>query len=87
MLAPFLDDLDYTQNVASTWWPRGHAGQITVSPDFGYGFSVIAGSGVRTEIIHGRYVANDPIDVIAKDFRLNPASVEAALRFELQESA
>ncbi len=87
VLAPFLEDLDYTQDLASTWWPRGHGGYIQVSPHFGYGFPVIAGSGVRTEIIRERYVANDPIDVIAKDFRLEPISVEAALRFELQDSA
>ena len=87
VLAPFLEDLDYTQDLASTWWPRGHAGHIQVSPYFGYGFPVIAGYGVRTEIIRERYVANDPIDVIAKDFRLSPLLVEAALRFELEESA
>ena len=56
-------------------------------PHFGYGFPVVAGSGVRTEIIRERYVANDPIDVIAKDFRLDPILVEAALLFELQDSA
>lgn len=42
---------------------------------------------MRTEIIRERYVANDPIDVIAKDFRLDPILVEAALLFELQDSA
>lgn len=87
VLAPFLEDLDYTQDLASIWWPRGHHGHIQVSPYVGYGFPVIADRGVRTEIIRERYVANDPIDVIAKDFRLDPALVEAALRFELQDLA
>ncbi len=87
VLAPFLEDLDYTQDLASIWWPRGHDGHIQVSPHFGYGFPVIADRGIRTEIIRERYVANDPIDVIAMDFRLDPVVVEAALRFELQDVA
>ncbi len=87
VLAPFLKDLDYHEGLASAWWPRGHQGYVQVSPHFGYGFPVIAGSGVRTEILRERYVANDPIDLIAQDFRLDPLAVEAALRYELQESA
>lgn len=87
VLAPFLEDLDYTLDWASTWWPRGHGGHIQVSPSFGYGFPVVANHGIRTEIIRERYAANDPIEVIASDFHLDSTLVEAALRFELQTSA
>lgn len=87
VLGPFLQDLDYVQEVAAVWWPLGHAQPVQITPEFGFGFPVIADSGIRTDIIRERFLAQDPIDVIAKDFHVNPDQVEAALRYELTESA
>lgn len=56
-----------------------------MTPGFGFGFPVIAGSGTRTDIIRDRFLAQDPKEVIGNDFRVNPEQVEAALRYELTE--
>ena len=87
VLAPFLASLDYTNDVASRWWPLGKAAPIVVDPDFGYGLPVVAGSGVRTEIIRERAEAGDLIQQIASDFNLDCTEVERALQFELKRAA
>ena len=87
VLAPFLDDLDYADNLARRWWPLGHDKPIVVDPEYGYGLPVVADSGVRTEIIRERFEAGDLKEQIARDFNLDPIAVERALQFELQRAA
>ena len=86
-LAPFLQDLNYAEEVARRWWPLGRDGRIMVDPDYGFGLPVVAGSGVRTEIIREQFEAGEPAERIARDFNLAPADVEKALRFEMQRAA
>lgn len=83
ILEPFLDSLDYTQGLASRWWPQGRDGTVVVDPNYGFGFPVIRNSGVRTETILERFRAGDEMTEIAEDFNLRPDDVERALRFEL----
>lgn len=83
-LNPFLETLDYTNETASRWWPQGKVTPIVVDPAYGFGFPVIVGSGVRTEIISERFEAGDLPDQIARDFNLAPLEVERALQFELK---
>lgn len=87
VLAPFLDNLDYRDDVASRWWPLGRAVPIVIDPEYGHGLPVIDGSGVRTEIIRERAEAGDLIEQIACDFNLDPKEVERAIQFELQRAA
>jgi uncharacterized protein (DUF433 family) len=87
VLGPFLEDLDYSKELASRWWPLGHDKPIVVDPEYGYGFPVVANSGVRTEIIRERFQAGDLEEQIARDFNLDPIAVERALQFELQRAA
>lgn len=82
VLDPFLATLDYGQRFARRWWPEGKHTPILVDPELGFGLPVVAGSGVRTEIILERFRAQDSIAQIADDFSLDPAAVEAAIRFE-----
>jgi uncharacterized protein (DUF433 family) len=87
VLAPFLDTLDYTGDVASRWWPLGRDVPIVVDPEYGHGLPVVEGSGVRTEIIRERAEAGDLIQQIASDFNLDCTEVERALQFELKRAA
>jgi uncharacterized protein (DUF433 family) len=87
VLAPFLDNLDYREEIASRWWPLGREVPIVVDPEYGHGLPIIHGSGVRTEIIRERAEAGDLIEQIACDFNLDPREVERALQFELQRAA
>ena len=87
VLAPFLDALDYTGDIASRWWPLGRDVPIVVDPEYGHGLPVVEGSGVRTEIIRERAEAGDLIQQIASDFNLDSSEVERALQFELKRAA
>ena len=87
VLAPFLASLDYTEDVASRWWPLGRDIPIVVYPNDGHGLPVVAGSGVRTEIIRERAEAGDLVQQIASDFNLDCTEVERALQFELKRAA
>ncbi len=87
VLEPFLQDLDYADQVAHRWWSLGHDGEVLIDPEFGFGLPVIAGSGVRTETILEQFQAGESTARIAKDFNVSTAQVERALRFEVQRAA
>jgi uncharacterized protein (DUF433 family) len=87
VLNPFLQKLDYTEKLASRWWPLGKDQPIIVDPSYGYGLPVVVNSGVRTEIIRERFGAGDSYEQIAQDFGLEPPDVERALQFEVQRAA
>lgn len=89
VLSPFLEQLDYAESVqmACRWWPLGKDHPVVVEPDYGFGRPVIAGKGVRVEIIVERFAAGDSTAQICEDFNLAPEQVEAALRFDLQRRA
>ena len=87
MLEPFLQELEYAGAFVSRWWPMGKDKPIVVDPDYGYGFTVVANSGVRTEIILERFQAGDLKAQIAEDFNLELVEVERALQFELKTRA
>lgn len=82
ILDPFLDSLDYQNDLAWRWWPLGRDEPIFVDPEYGFGSPVIFGSGLRTELVAERRDAGDPPNIIAYDFSLTPKQIESALRME-----
>ena len=87
VIEPYLASLDFDDVFVRRWWPLGRTSQVVVDPDFGFGLPVVAGSGVRTEIILERFRAGDLAEQIASDFNLNEESVERALQFEVSRLA
>ena len=87
VLDPFLDTLDYEEEIARRWWPEGKGEPVVVDPDYGFGLPVIAGSGIRTEIVAERHRAGDTNEEIAYDFGVEVPQVEAALRYEMPSAA
>jgi uncharacterized protein (DUF433 family) len=82
ILDPFLDTLDYQNDLARRWWPLGKDELVVVDPAHGFGSPVIVGSGLRTELVAERREVGDPPEVIAYDFSLTPEQVESALKLE-----
>jgi uncharacterized protein (DUF433 family) len=88
ILEPFLKELDYWRDDwANKWWPLGHDRRIVIDPEYGFGLPVIAGSGVRTEIIWERIRAGDLPEEIAEDFNVSPLEVDRAIQFEASRAA
>jgi uncharacterized protein (DUF433 family) len=82
VLDPFLDTLDYQNDLARRWWPLGKDELVVVDPAYGFGSPVIVGSGLRTKLVAERREVGDPSEVIAYDFSLTPEQVESALKLE-----
>ena len=87
ILDPFLDSVDYHHEFARRWWPRGRELNVVVDPDYGFGFPVIADTGIRTEIIAERYKVGETPEEIAGDFAIKIPQVEDAIRYELPNAA
>lgn len=82
VLDPFLEDLEYQNDLARRWWPLGKDEPVMVDPEYGFGLPVIAGSGVRTESIAEQYYAGDKIEHIAYDFNVTREQIDSALKME-----
>jgi uncharacterized protein (DUF433 family) len=88
LLHPFLEELDYgAHELARRWWPLGRKVPVVIDPEYGFGYPVVANSGVRTEIILERFKAGDLEEQIVRDFNVKPIEVERALQFELNRAA
>lgn len=79
VLAEYLHLVEWEEGWPVQWRPRG--GVVRQNPEVEYGLPHV--QGVRTEIIRGRFEADEPIQSIAVDFGLTPFEVEHALRYEL----
>lgn len=82
VLGPFLDTVEYEGEWVHRWWPGGRERTVVVDPRYGYGLPVVAGTGVRTEIIRERVEAGDSPEQIGRDFGVSRRAVEHALEFE-----
>ena len=87
VLKPFLEDVEYENDLARRWWPLGREHMVVVDPDYGFGLPVVEGTGVRTEIIAERHRAGDTTDEIAYDFDVTPRQINDALRWEMPKKA
>jgi len=82
VLDRFLASVDYRDGWAHRWWPEGRARKVVIDPDFGFGLPVVAGTGVRTEILVERTEVGESVDEIAADFGVSPDAVRDAIQFE-----
>jgi uncharacterized protein (DUF433 family) len=87
VLDPFLETVEYEDELVRRWWPLGKNHRVVVDPDYGFGLPVIAGTGVRTEIIAERKRAGDRTEEITYDFGVTPDQIEDALRWEMPNAA
>jgi uncharacterized protein (DUF433 family) len=67
---------------AERLWPAGREEGVAIDPRRGFGQPIIARRGVRVEDVVHRLLAGEPKAVVADDFGLEPAEVEAAERFK-----
>lgn len=82
----YLREVEWGQDhYAARWWPgapKARAGAVVVDPKRAFGAPVVAGTGIRTEDVFDRFSAGEPMDELAKDYGLNLAQIEAAIRAE-----
>jgi len=79
VLGEYVQQIDWQDKWPVEWRPKG--GIVRQNPEIGFGLPQV--HGIRTEIIRGRFEAEETIGVIADDFGLTVDDVESALRYEL----
>ena len=82
VLGPFLKTVAYEGGFVRRWWPIGEDRRVIVDPEYGFGLPVVAGSGVRTEIIYEQVQGFVSQHRIADDFNITLEDVEHAIQFE-----
>jgi uncharacterized protein (DUF433 family) len=55
---------------------------VEIDPDRAFGRLVLVGTGIPTQAIAERFAEGDDIDVLARDFELDVAKIQQALRWE-----
>jgi len=83
VIASYLQEIEWgVDRFAGRWWPSVGRRDVVVDPRRGFGAPTIASTGIRTEDVYERFAAGESVTSLAKDFGLNPAQVEAAIRAE-----
>jgi len=77
-----LRHLEYESERPIQWWPLGKDQPILVDPRVGFGQPIVFPSGIRTETIVDRFLADERIEGIAEEFGITREHIEDALRFE-----
>lgn len=82
-----LKDLEFSDGVASRWFPIAGRGEVVVDPQRAFGQPILERSGVPTGTIRLLAEAGRTSKEISQDFELAEKSVRAALAFETQLAA
>lgn len=72
-----LDQFDDEDGCALRWYPRGRDGLVVVDPRIAFGAPTITGTGVALHIIQERLASDETPAMIAADFGLTVAQVDA----------
>lgn len=79
----YLRRVDWAaDDYAERLWPAGREEGVVIDPRRGFGQPIVARRGVRVEDVVHRLLAGEPRAVVADDFGLEQAEVEAAERFK-----
>ena len=81
----YLEETDFeeTTALAGRWFPLGRQVPIVLDPHIAFGAPVIAGTGIRTDVL-SLYAAGNPPPAVARAFELELPRVQAAIDFETQ---
>jgi uncharacterized protein (DUF433 family) len=58
---------------------------ISISPTVSFGKPVLAGTGISTSVIVGRFNARDSVADLAREYEVAPAVLEDAIRWEMNK--
>lgn len=68
--------------IAMRIYPRGKDSPLVVDPKVRGGRVTIRGTTLTTDIVKGRVLSGDPLDLIADDFQITRDDIDAAVAFE-----
>jgi uncharacterized protein (DUF433 family) len=87
IIEPSLKGLEFEDDVAARWWPRGRARGVVIDPKRQFGQPIDAASGVPTSILAQAAETEGSAAQAAKLYKVPLASVNRAIAFEQQLAA
>lgn len=82
LIEEVLRAVDYDRETVARWWPAGRDIPIYIDPRYAFGKPIVVRGGISTSILAERFLAGESIQVLADDYTLDLATVQAAVRFE-----
>ena len=76
-----VQQIEYESDLASRWFPVGKNVPIVVDPKLSAGLPVIEGRGVTVQAVRRRFTSGLDIEFIAKDFDIDPLTVQEVIRY------
>lgn len=87
LVAPFLRELEFSNNQVARWWPLGTQRRVVLDPNRQFGQPIIFKTGVPTEVLYLAVKNGTLKDEVAKWFEVEREDVEDAVEFETQLAA
>jgi uncharacterized protein (DUF433 family) len=82
VLEAFAQQIDYTDDQISRYWPLGKERRVVLDPARAFGQPTDPLSAVPTAVLAGAYAAGEPIEEVARWYRVDPEAVRDAIAFE-----
>jgi len=80
----FFKDIDVVDHLAVAWWPLGRDRLIIIDPKRSFGAPIDVRSGVRTDVLHRAYLAEQDFASAADWYDVTVEAVKDAVEFESQ---
>ncbi|MGA8658847.1 MAG: DUF433 domain-containing protein [Chthoniobacterales bacterium] len=87
VVAPFLRDLEFSNNQIARWWPLGPERRVVLDPNRQFGQPIIFKAGVPTEVLYLAVKNATPKDQVARWFEVEREDIEDAVEFETRLAA
>jgi uncharacterized protein (DUF433 family) len=87
VIAPSLKGLEFEDDIAARWWPRGKSKGIVLDPRRQFGQPIDDATGVPTVVLANAAKAEGSPVRAAKIYKVPISSVQRAVAFELQQHA
>jgi uncharacterized protein (DUF433 family)/DNA-binding transcriptional MerR regulator len=82
------DNVEWTEDIASAWWPLGRGGGVLLNPKISFGAPCVAGTGIPTSVLASEVAAEGggaaAIAAVAAWHVIEPQQVQNAVRFETE---
>jgi uncharacterized protein (DUF433 family) len=89
IVEPFCKKIDFSSQtkLAEKYWPLGKSRFVVVDPNRGFGRPTIIGTNITTKAVAGLVNAGDPLEEVARLYKIKSEWVEDAVEFELGNAA
>jgi uncharacterized protein (DUF433 family) len=85
IIAPTLLNIDFSENRASRYWPKGHGTGVVIDSERQFGKPIDPASGVPTSVLAQAYAAeHDNATIVARWYNVTEKAVRDAVSFEME---